>query len=129
MKNFAILKNGMLEYAPVNYVLPDGRIITNFNKSETMMRKYGFKEVIDNQPQYDDVTEYLLIDSYTENEASITVNYIIKQMDLTDIDKSIEAKVVELKATDTDHEIAISQLYEMIAVVENKIKNEVKNNA
>lgn len=129
MKKFAILKNGVLEYAPVNYTLSDGRIITNFNKSETMMRKYGFKEVIDIQPEYDDITEYLLINSYTENEENIVINYVIKQMNTVDIDKNIEEKVIELKVTDTDHEIAIVELYEMIAVVQNKVKNEVKINA
>lgn len=77
------LKEGVLSYAPVNYQLEDGRIITNFNQSEELMKQYGFKNVIDNQPVYDSKTQYLKVDDYTENETSITINYIINEILVT----------------------------------------------
>lgn len=114
MKKFAILKDNKLEYAPVNFTTPSGSLIVNFNKNETLVKKYGFKEVIDVKPTYNELTEYLIISGYTELETSIIINYTVKQMDLIDTEESIEAKVAELKVIDTDHEKAIVELYEMI---------------
>lgn len=77
------LKEGTLSYAPVNYELEDGRIITNFNQDETLMKEYGFKNVIDNQPIYDNKTQYLSVEDYVENNTSITINYIINEILVT----------------------------------------------
>ena len=43
----AIIINGVLSYAPTNYKTDNGQLIVNFNKNEDIMRKYGYKEVID----------------------------------------------------------------------------------
>lgn len=74
---YAKLTEGVLSYAPVNYELEDGRIITNFNQDEELMKQYGFKNVIDNQPAYDSTTQYLKVEDYTESKENITINYII----------------------------------------------------
>lgn len=119
MKKYAILKDNKLEYAPVNFTTPSGSLIVNFNKNETLMKKYGFKEVIDVMPVYDELTEYLTITGYSETEEAISIIYTIKQMENVDIEESLENKVVQLKATDTDHEKAIVELYEMIGGIIN----------
>lgn len=77
---YAKLNEGVLEYAPTNYTLSDGRVIVNFNKSEVLMKKYGFKEVLDNQPIYNQDTECIAISGYVETDMNIIVNYIVKTL-------------------------------------------------
>lgn len=77
------LKEGVLSYAPTNYQLEDGRIITNFNQSEELMKEYGFKNVIDNQPTYDSKTQYLSVENYVEDGINITIDYIINDILVT----------------------------------------------
>lgn len=77
------LKEGILSYVPINYELEDGRIITNFNQSEELMKQYGFKNVIDIQPVYDNKTQYLSVENYVENNDNITINYIINDIIVT----------------------------------------------
>lgn len=115
MNNYAKLNNsGVLEYAPVNYTLSDGRVIVNFNKSITLMAKYGFKEVLDSQPVYNQDTEYLIISGYTETDINIVVQYAIKQMDMIEQEMSVDEKIIQLKTTDSEHELALAELTEMI---------------
>ena len=71
------LINGGLEYAPINYKLVDNRIILNFNKSEDIMRQYGYKNVIDIVPSYDENTQYVQISGYDETDEAIIINYEI----------------------------------------------------
>ena len=52
------LNNGVLEFAPQNYKLSDGRLIVSINKSEALMKRYGFKEVVDNQPEFNVENEF-----------------------------------------------------------------------
>lgn len=111
---YAKLNNGVLEYAPQNYKLNDGRTIVGFNKSVTLMIRYGFKEVIDEKPSYNTDTEYLIITGYTEQDTTITIVYAIKQMDLVEQELSIDDKIEQLKTVDTEHEEALAELTEMI---------------
>lgn len=111
---YAKLNNGALEYAPQNYKLNDGRTIVGFNKSTALMTKYGFKEVIDQQPTYNTETEYLIITSYTEQDTTITIVYAVKQMDLVEQEMTIDDKIAQLKQVDTEHEEALAQLTDMI---------------
>ena len=111
---YAKLNNGVLEYAPQNYKLNDGRTIVGFNKSVALMTRYGFKEVIDQQPVYDTETEYLVITGYTEQETTITIVYSIKQMDLVEQELTIDEKIAQLKNVDTEHELALAELTDMI---------------
>ena len=73
------LENGILTYAPRNYRMADGRLITNFYKSETLMKQYGFKPVEDKKPNTL-VNTYYEVESYTELEDKIIINYIIREM-------------------------------------------------
>ncbi|SCI51358.1 hypothetical protein [Intestinibacter bartlettii] len=111
---YAKLNNGVLEYAPQNYKLNDGRTIVGFNKSIALMTRYGFKEVIDQQPTYDAETEYLVITGYTEQDTTITIVYAVKQMDLVEQELTIDEKIVNLQNVDTEHELALAELTEMV---------------
>ena len=111
---YAKLNNGVLEYAPQNYKLNDGRTIVGFDKSVALMTRYGFKEVIDEKPNYNQETEYLIITGYTEQETTITIVYAVKQMDLVEQELTIDEKILQLKQVDTQHEEALAELTEMI---------------
>ena len=111
---YAKLNNGVLEYAPQNYKLNDGRTIVGFNKSVALMTRYGFKEVVDQQPAYDTETEYLIITGYTEQDITKTVVYAVKQMDLIEQELTIDEKIIQLRQIDTEHEEALAELTEMI---------------
>lgn len=111
---YAKLNNGALEYAPQNYKLNDGRTIVGFNKSVPLMTRYGFKEVLDQQPTYDSETEYLIITGYTEQDATITIVYAVKQMDLVEQELTTDEKISQLQKVDTEHEEALAELTEMI---------------
>jgi hypothetical protein len=111
---YAKLINGALEYAPANYKLSDGRVIVGFNKNVALMTRYGFKEVIDNEPEYDNLKEYLIITGYTEQETTITVVYAVKQMDRIEEVLTTEDKINQLKQVDTEHELAIAEIMQLI---------------
>ena len=111
---YAKLNDGVLEYAPQNYILNDGRTIVGFNKSIALMTRYGFKEVIDRPPTYNSETEYLVITGYSEQDVTITIVYAVKQMDLVEQELTIDEKILQLKQVDTEHEEALAELTEMI---------------
>lgn len=115
---YAKLNNGVLEYAPQNYKLNDGRTIVGFNKSIALMTRYGFKEVVDNPPAYNAETEYLIITGYTEQDTAITIVYAVKQMDLVEQELTIDDKIAQLKQVDTEHEEALAQLTDMIIALQ-----------
>lgn len=108
------LNDGVLEYAPQNYILNDGRAIVGFNKSIALMTRYGFKEVTDRPLTYNSETEYLVITGYSEQDTTITIVYAVKQMDLVEQELTIDDKIAQLKQVDTEHEEALAQLTEMI---------------
>ena len=93
---FGKLKNGNLTYAPINLKLENGGIIVNFNKNIDLMKKYGYKEVIDIQPSYDSETQYLTIEDYSETDTEIIVNYSINEI-VIDNTPTLEDRVKELE--------------------------------
>lgn len=111
MNKFAKLIDNRLEYAPVNYTLEDGRIIVGFNKSETLMRRYGFKEVIDIEPVYDPTIEYLTVTQYIETDLEIRPVYTINKFDTGTEEVPIETKVskLETKTASLEEELAMTQ--------------------
>lgn len=78
---FAKLNNGVLQYAPNSFKTNDGYIITNFNKNISLMREFGFKELIDVKPSYNLNSQYIYVEGYTETSDAITINYIIKDIE------------------------------------------------
>lgn len=118
--SYAKLQGGVLIFAPEKYTLPDGGVITNFNQSVALMEKYGFKKVINVQPEYDPATHYVVIDSYTESATEITVGYTVHSINAID-DKPIEEKVEELKTVDSEHEMALAELTSMIMALQTQV--------
>lgn len=75
---YAKVKDGVLQYAPLNYLTDDNKLILNFNKNIEAMIANGFKEVINIVPSYDAGTQILRNDGFTETEDNITINYVIE---------------------------------------------------
>lgn len=71
------LIDGVLKYAPTNYLTENGKMILNFNTNTEVMLENGFKEVINVVPSYDANTQVVTMDSYTEEATTITVNYVV----------------------------------------------------
>ena len=67
--------NGKLVYAPENYERPDGVSIIGFNTSEELMRRYGYKEIVEHKVDYDPAIEELYIVDIKETINLIDVYY------------------------------------------------------
>ena len=77
------LIDGVIKYAPTNYLTENGKMILNFNTNTEVMLENGFKEIINVVPSYDANTQVVTMDSYTEEAATITVNYVVTAKPLT----------------------------------------------
>ena len=77
------LIDGVIKYAPTNYLAENGKIIFNFNTNIEVMLENGFKEIINVVPSYDANTQVVTRDSYTEEDTTITVNYVVTAKPLT----------------------------------------------
>ena len=77
------LIDGVIKYAPTNYLTENGKMILNFNTNIEVMLENGFKEIINVVPSYDANTQVVTMDSYTEEATTITVNYVVTEKPLT----------------------------------------------
>ena len=77
------LIDGVIKYAPTNYLTENGKMILNFNTNIEVMLENGFKEIINVVPSYDANTQVVTRDSYTEGDTTITVNYVVTAKPLT----------------------------------------------
>ena len=77
------LIDGVLKYAPTNYLTENGKMILNFNTNIEVMLENGFKEIINVVPSYDANTQVVTRDRYTEEATTITVNYVVTAKPLT----------------------------------------------
>lgn len=75
---YAKVKDGVLQYAPLNYLTDDNKLILNFNKNIEAMIANGFKEVINVVPSYDASKQIVKQDGFTEAKDSITINYVVE---------------------------------------------------
>ena len=115
MDLYGKLIEGVLHYAPKTYTLDDGRIICNFNNSPALMKRYGYKPIVDVQPEYDINTEYVIIVGYEETEENIIVKYTVKTIEnIGQEEIDVVANINSLRTTDTEHEEAISEMYALI---------------
>lgn len=103
---YAKLENNKLIYAPKNYNT-GANLILNFNKNEELMKKYEFKEVIDNKPKYDSSIQYLSIDGYTENDNTITINYTINEIEINN-EPTLEDRIIELEKANKEQDELIN---------------------
>lgn len=84
---YAKLKeDGQLEIAPLNYIDENSNLYLNFNNNKELLNTYGFKEVIENIPDYNKDIETLILSSYKEVDDHIepvyTKEFIIDIEDL-----------------------------------------------
>ena len=75
---YAKVKDGVLQYAPTNYLTDDNKMIFNFNKNVEAMIANGFKEVVNIVPSYDATTQIVRNDGFTETVDAITINYVVE---------------------------------------------------
>lgn len=92
---YAKLTNNQLQYAPKNYHTGDS-LILNFDLNVKLMKQYGFKEVIDTKPEYDNTTQEVVVGSYSEDDNTISVNYVIKDLAI-DETPTLEQRIAELE--------------------------------
>ena len=104
---YAKLENNKLVYAPRNFNTGEN-LILNFNKNISLMKKYGWKEVIDNKPSYNNTTQYLSINYYTENEDNIIINYVINEIEKKE--PTLEEKIELLEAENKKIKEVLAQL-------------------
>lgn len=104
------LIDGVIEYAPSEYVDYDGNIISNFNKSISLMEQHGFKPVVDIKPSYIFRTQYCELVGYKENHAYIEFEYVVKEIEPTELEienEEMESAIKLVIGTITDDEIAL----------------------
>ena len=76
------LINGILEYAPKVFTTSNG-VIVNFNSDRAKMLEFGYKEVVEEQVEYNTIDEYLE-PTYEETEDKIIVTYTVRTIDITE---------------------------------------------
>lgn len=88
---YGILKGNTIQYSN-EFRFKDELGNDLYNVSLEQLKSWGFKEIIDIKPSFNEATEYLNVKSYSEDETSITVNYevLIKE-------KSDKEKIKELE--------------------------------
>lgn len=106
------LINGEIQYAPKDYILGNGKILFNFDSDVALLKKYKYKLIEDEKPDYNKNTQFLVIDSCVENDNTIIINYAIKD---NDIPKTSE-ELLQLKIDDLQNEqiIMAQALQELI---------------
>ena len=75
---YAKVRDGVLQYAPTNYLTDDNKMIFNFNRNVEAMIANGFKEVINIVPSYNATTQIVRNVGFTETEDAITINYVVE---------------------------------------------------
>lgn len=94
---YAKLNNGIIQYAPKNFMADNGQYITNFNNNEVLMKRFGFKEILDVRPAYNSETQRLHQKGYSENEENIIVHYEIIDIEVVEPQPTLEERVTALE--------------------------------
>lgn len=76
--------NGELEYAPKDMVLPDGRVIFDFDQKESLMIEQGYKPVVSEKPDYNPLTEYVVLSGYETLDGNIKAMYDVCKIDISE---------------------------------------------
>lgn len=122
---YAKLENNKLVYAPKNYDTGTNLII-NFDKNIDLMKKYNFKNVIDNKPDYDNSIQYLSVDRYTETDNDVMINYTINDIAIN-YETILEDRIIKLEAIVTEQDeiinAAILAMNEMYLTLEPLLTN------
>ena len=81
MTRWGKITDGVIEWAPINYITPEGKTICNFFRKEKYLRQYGFLPVQTAPvPDYDPETEQA-VDHYAEGDGVIIQSWTIEPME------------------------------------------------
>lgn len=109
------LIDNQIQYAPRDYET-DTNIVLNFNQDEELMQEHGFKKIIDQEPEYDHDTHYVVANGYIENEDNITVTYKIYKLETGGRPPSLEERICELE---TNNKIQNELFDAALLIIEN----------
>lgn len=112
------LQNNTIQYAPTNYITEQGATIFNFNKSEEIMREYGFKPLV--SCDKGNGRRYSI--SYTEDE-----NNVYEHITYTETQEEYEERIAQEHKEQRNREIdsKIKELNEMS--VPEMLNNNIEN--
>lgn len=111
---FAKVINNEILFAPKNYITPEGEVFVDFHMDESLMKQWGFKRLIDEPPKYDDITHELKFINISEDEENITINYEVKEKEVSQDIIDYETKLLReyLLGSMTDEEsVMFTHLY------------------
>lgn len=80
MTRYGKFVDGEFQFAPINYITPNGRTICNFYRKEKYLREYGYKPVI-SEPftEYDPETQ-MIEPRYSDNGETITESWVVVEI-------------------------------------------------
>lgn len=118
-------------HAPSEYLDYEGNIITDFNKSISLMKQYGFKPVVDIKPNYNFDTQYCEFIGYEDNGTYIVHKYEVKEIEPTKIELEnkqlqLEKEQIELALSFANidiHELVSNFNEEQVALIPNLISS------
>ena len=90
-----------IEYAKNVYTTEEGELILNFKANPELMKKYGFKELIDSPVEFDANYQTYTV-SYVEDADTITKQYSIVYLPIETLK---EVKLKELADYDTSEDV------------------------
>lgn len=105
------LVEGKINYAPVNFMTPNGCLILNFNKNVNLMKEFGFKLVVEDIPSYNPSKYVLYVYEYIETDDSITIVYKTQDKKIYDDQEltSIRNRLYELEQQNENYRIIFSE--------------------
>lgn len=105
------LVEGKINYAPVNFMTPNGRLILNFNKNVGLMKEHGFKIVSEDIPSYDQNKCDLYVYEYIETDDGITIVYRAQDKKKYDDPEltAIKNRLHELEQQNENYQIMFSE--------------------
>ena len=105
------LVNGELEYAPKDMVLPDGRVIFDFDQNESLMLEQGYMPVVSEKPDYNPLIEYVVLHGYDPSDGNIKAVYEVCKIDISEQQNQQRDVVLTMFAqTLTDDQAAVVPL-------------------
>ena len=108
------LSNGILSYAPKDYITENQVVIENFNIKEDLLMEFGYKMVIDEKPNYDKESQFLTLKGYIETD-----KYIECQYDVNDKPKAELTTEEQIRDLKNEIEMLNEAMQELILSVMN----------
>lgn len=93
------LKDGQIIPAPKNFVTSSGNLIFNFDSKPALLIANGYKEIINEEPQYNQSKQEIIFSHYEEQEDTIVAIYNVIDKPLTqeELINSLQSENEELK--------------------------------